>query len=339
MECDTEQPSSFDAMPRERISSQYISLLSPTGTSRGHFPKGLGKSMPNSHTHREDCDWMDDKHLPQMNNTMITREASLNNGYPVPSVDSSTLPSFTRGSPSSLPFASSNDCLPRLAMSNVSLEHDMGNFHSECLPVEGRLADLSDNEEYCDNDGSDTDEGGIVILDESTEDEYEEAIRESSGNSHRARPHMQSPSLNTNCITKTSMEARVGITLASMYENDSIILEAAARVNATVSAANPSFANESLDFEQLLREADDRSYTRIEDGDEDEGQAAEINERDTQNVSGQYFWRRKPCSASSGERLEPRQQPRGLENLTSQSHTPVCATRIRHDKYVVEISM
>lgn len=356
MECDdTEQPSSCGvAQTRELKPSQHISL-SPTGKSRGHVPNWLGKSMPNipiegvvlgvhhvttavsyhegdidshRHTNRDDCDWMDDNYFPQMNNTMITHEASRNNCYRVPSVDLSTLHT------SSLPLASSDDCLPCLSMSNVSLEHDMGKFH-ECVPVEGRLADLSDNEEYCDNDGSDTDEGGIVILDESTEDEYEEAVRESSGNSHRARPHMQSPSLNTSCITKTSMEARMGITQASMYENDSIVLEAAARVNATFSAANPSFANESLDFEQLLREADDHSYTRMED----EGQAVEINVRDTQNVSGMYFWRRKPCSASSGGRPEPRQQPRGLANLTSQSHTPVCATRIRHDKYVVEISI
>ncbi|KAL3768139.1 hypothetical protein ACHAW5_001280 [Stephanodiscus triporus] len=279
------------------------------------------------HTHRED--W----HNLQRNNS----EASLDNDNRVPSVNSAFL---TRDNiPSSLPIVSSYGCLPHLAMSNVSLEHDMGNCHSECVPVEGRLADLSDNEDYCANVGCDADEGGIVILDESTEDEYEEAIRESSGNYHRPWPRMQSPSPNTMCATKTFIETRMGISQASMYENDSIVLEAIARVNALCSAATPSCGNESLDFEQLLREADDHNYTRLEDDIGDEGQAVEVNKSDIKTVSGQYFWQRKPFLASSNERSEPLQQSRVLETLTSQSHTPVRATRIRHDKYVVEISM
>ena len=358
MECDTGQSSSSGAVPRERSSSQHISP-SPTSMSRGHVPTGLGKSMPNiptedvvlgnhpdkaalsynegdmdkhrhRHTHREDWNNL------QRNNS----EASLDNDNRVPSVDSSMLPFLTRDNiPSSLPFVSSDDCLPHLAMSNVSLEHDMGNCHSECVPVEGRLADLSDNEDYYADDGCDADEGGIVILDESTEDEYEEAMRESSGNYHRTLHHVHSPSPNTICATKTFMETRMGITQASMYENDSIVLEAIARVNAHCSAATPSFVNESLDFEQLLREADDCSYTRMDDEIGDEGQAVEVNRSDLQNVSGQYFWRRKPYSASSNRRPEPHQQSLVLATLPSQSHTPVRATRIRHDKYVVEISM
>jgi hypothetical protein len=191
-------------------------------------------------------------------------------------------------------------------MSNVSLEHDMGNCDSECVSVDGRLADLSDNDEYLD-DNSDADEGGIVILDESTEEEYDEAMQESSWESHRAKPRVQFPSPNS---TNTLKEARMGITQASMYENDPIVLEAAARVNATCSAAHSSFANQSREFEQLLREADDRSYTQLED-----------DFRDHVEIS------------------EPRQQSQVLATLASQSHMPVRATRIRHDKFLVEISI
>jgi hypothetical protein len=328
----TEQASSSGAMQRERISQSL------TDESRGHVHiwEGLGISMPNiptedeirgvhpatgnssyrdadfqrhRSTHREDCDdCMDEMILPPINNIMSrTNESSLDNDHRVPSVDSFAPTYPNRDTiPSSPPLALSDIFLPHLAMSNVSLEHDMGNCDSECVTVEGRLADLSDNDE-CLDDNSDADEGGIVILDESTEEEYEEAMRESSWESQRASPRVQFPSPNT---SENLREARMGIPQASIYENDPIVLEAAARVNETSSAAHSSFDNQSIDFEQLLREADDRSVTQLEDDYRDEGEIS-----------------------------EPRQQSQLPATLASQSHVPVRATRIRHDKYLVEISM
>jgi hypothetical protein len=290
-------------------------------------------------THREDCDSMDGTNHPQINNIIDRSESSIDNDNRVPPADSNALPFPIRdGIPSSAPFASSDTYLPRLAMSNVSLEHDMGDCHSECLVVEGRLADFSDNDEYID-DSSDTDEGGIVILDESTEEEYEEAMRESSRESQHTRPRVHLPSPDTSCTSNTFKKARMGITQASMYENDPIVLQAAARVNAIFSNAHPSFANESVDLEQLLREADDRSYIQMNDNYRDEGHAEEFNRSDSHNVSKQHFWQRMPCSASINEISEPRRQYQNLATLASQSHTPVRATRIRHDKYLVEVSM
>lgn len=221
------------------------------------------------------------------------------------------------------------DCLPHLAMSNVSIfdqQQDMtnSNCNSECVPVNGRLVDLSDNE--CDEDcigdivSDDTaeEEGGIVILDESTEDEFEEAMRESLG------------------------IIRLDITQASMYANDPIIREAAARVNATrlLAAPLPTLENEYIDFEQLLREADpnNRQDAHVIN---DPSIEEEYNRRKQSSTKDfPYFWRRKFTSSSpSNERLESRLHSsfRATTNYASQSQPPVRATRIRHDKYVVKI--
>lgn len=236
---------------------------------------------------------------------------------------------------------SSDDCLPHLAMSNVSIleqQHDMttSNCNSECVPVNGRLVDLSDNE--CDEDyigdivSDDTaeeeeEEGGIVILGESTEDEFEEAMRESSGSS-RLLPH----SYNMNFI-----KTRLDITQASMYANDPIVQEAAARVNATRLLADPAptLGNEYIDFEQLLREADPNNRQDAHVNDDVEISIDEINTRKQSSTNNDfpYFWRRKSTLTSSNERLETRLQS------TSRSQPPVRATRIRHDKYVVKINI
>lgn len=243
---------------------------------------------------------------------------------------------------------SSDDCLPHLAMSNVSIleQHDMtnSNCNSECVPVNGKLVDLSDNEsdeEYIGdivNDDTAEEEGGIVILDESTEDEYEESMRESSGSSsHRitARSHDVLPhSSNVNFMT-----TRLDITQASMYANDPIVLEAAARVNATrlLAAPLPTSENEYIDFEQLLREADPNNRQDAHANDDEGGSIEEEFNRRKQSSTNDfpYFWRRKSTLTSSNERLESRLQ----STFRTSSQPPVRATRIRHDKYVVKLNL
>ena len=256
---------------------------------------------------------------------------------------------------------SSDDCLPHLAMSNVSIleqqqqQQDMtnSNCNSECVPVNGRLVDLSDNdcdEEYIgdivsdDAEEEEEEEGGIVILGESTEDEFEEAMRESSGSSSH-RSSTRSPvfphSSNVNFMT-----TRLDITQASMYANDPIVLEAAARVNATRLLASPlipTLENEYIDFEQLLREADpnNRQDAHVVN---DVVEGISIDEMNTRNQSSTndfpYFWRRKSNLTSSNERLESRLQSTFRATTTNNaSHLPVRATRIRHDKYVATINI
>jgi hypothetical protein len=255
---------------------------------------------------------------------------------------------------------SSDDCLPHLAMSNVSIsleqqQQDMtnSNCNSECVPVNGRLVDLSDNEcdeEYIgdiisDDAAEEEEEGGIVILGESTEDEFEEAMRESSGSSsHRscARSPVLPHSSNMNFIT-----TRLDITQASMFVNDPIVLEAAERVNATQLLASPlipTLENEYIDFEQLLREADpnNRQDAHVVNDDDDEGLS--IDEMNTRNQSSTndffYFWRRKSNLTSSNEqRIESRLQSTFRATTNNASQLPVRATRIRHDKYVVTINI
>jgi len=70
--------------------------------------------------------------------------------------------------------------------STLHEEHYESITNSPCVPVEGKLVDLSDNESYTNHDADaandDDEEGGIVILDESTEEEYEELICTTSEN-------------------------------------------------------------------------------------------------------------------------------------------------------------
>ena len=129
------------------------------------------------------------------------------------------------------------------------------------------------------------------------------------------------------------MKTRLDFTQASMYANDPIVLEAADRVNATRFAAPPTLENEYIDFEQLLREADpNREDAHVDEGG---GLIEEINRLKQSSNDFPYFWRRKSTSASSNERLEPRLQ----STFLATTNVPQSQTIIRHDKYVVKISI
>eukprot|EP00571_Detonula_confervacea_P011438 CAMPEP_0172304062 /NCGR_PEP_ID=MMETSP1058-20130122/5519_1 /TAXON_ID=83371 /ORGANISM="Detonula confervacea, Strain CCMP 353" /LENGTH=658 /DNA_ID=CAMNT_0013015135 /DNA_START=44 /DNA_END=2020 /DNA_ORIENTATION=+ len=330
--------------------------MHPTAVS---YHEGDIAKHGHNHNH-EDCDWMNEKHLQRSNVISKTSDDSLNRDIHAPSL---------------LPFATPDDSPPLLETSNVSMmEHDTGNHsslyalnidrnrdppscgersiggsisvsssehilhgqsitNSKCVPVEGRLIDLSDHDTYSKHDDSDADEGGIVILDESTEEEFEESIRESLKNDDRHHL-LQNSSQIIASSTTTCIETQSEITQASMYENNSIVLAAAARVN-----ANPiplAEGNESLGFEQLLQEADDHygDSDRIEEEKEDSKSG---NRTDSLNVSGRNFWRRNPFSSFNTSRANP-MQPRALATRPS-PRTSVRATRIRHDKYIVEIDI
>ena len=51
-------------------------------------------------------------------------------------------------------------------------------LNSKCVPVGGRLGDLTDNDNCSENDKDNSDEGGIIILDEATEEEYAESMHD-----------------------------------------------------------------------------------------------------------------------------------------------------------------
>lgn len=184
--------------------------------------------------------------------------------------------------------------------------HSISN--SNCVPVEGRLVDLADNEYYSADDGSENG-GGIEILAESTEDEYDEP-------SQSPQPQLDN-------------RTNLGIETLSMYENDSIVVAAAARVNENFVA--PANGHESIDFEQLFHVADDRNPSdAVHD---DDGAISDTNNHGVdsdQDIAGQSFWRRRnPFSLTSATKADPRQS----------QQTPARARSTHHDKYVVEIDI
>ena len=112
--------------------------------------------------------------------------------------------------------------------------------NSNCVPVEGRLADLEDNDAYSEHDDKEDEEAGIVILDESTEEEYEELLR-GSLDSH-----------NAGCqISSLSEVVQNEITHTSMYRNDPIVQAAAARMKFN---PLPDDRNASLDRLPICRQ-------------------------------------------------------------------------------------
>ncbi|KAL7538204.1 hypothetical protein ACHAXR_009077 [Thalassiosira sp. AJA248-18] len=214
------------------------------------------------------------------------------------------------------PFAEKGIVDAILVSSSTQMIHDERSIsNSDCVPVEGRLVDLVDNDTFSETDESNADESGIVILDESTEEEYEESLRESLEND--------------DAPNAKSAEYPIDIT----QTNDSIILAAAARVNANPGL--PDSGNASVDFERLLQEADDHSESDILPEIEEEDSKNE-NRIDAPDVPGQNFWERN-LFPSSNRRLEPT-QPRASATQPS-LHTPARATRIRHDKFVVEMDI
>mmetsp|Transcript_38358 Transcript_38358/g.92505 ORF Transcript_38358/g.92505 Transcript_38358/m.92505 type:complete len:470 (-) Transcript_38358:160-1569(-) len=200
--------------------------------------------------------------------------------------------------------------------------YEQSTMNSKSVPVEGRLADLSDNDSYSNGDDCDDNEGGIVILDESTEDEYEESMRESLENSPARRQTRSSSRIayNTRCVE----------TEASMYQNEPS--EIAATVRADANQVHTVGLYETLDFEQLLQEADDHS-----DSDRIDDQEEEDPIFDAPSVSRRHVWHRNHFSfrnkrARSTTRSRPSVAPLS-------SCTPVRATRICHDKFVVEMDI
>ena len=216
-------------------------------------------------------------------------------------------------------------------------DDDDSRFHSisnsNCVPVEGKLVDLPDNEYYSADDGN-YDEGGIEILAESTEDEYEESIiRDESTNEH---PNRLSRGEQTTTQMDGARTSNLVIETLSMYENDSIVIAAAARVNENFVAT--IHGHDSLDFEQLLHEAGDRSISDAVNND-DIGANLDTNIRDTdQFIVEQSFWRRRnPFSLSSATKSNSRQLRGSMSRAVQQP--PVRARSTQHDKYVVEIDI
>eukprot|EP00580_Thalassiosira_gravida_P015043 CAMPEP_0201666986 /NCGR_PEP_ID=MMETSP0494-20130426/10665_1 /ASSEMBLY_ACC=CAM_ASM_000839 /TAXON_ID=420259 /ORGANISM="Thalassiosira gravida, Strain GMp14c1" /LENGTH=712 /DNA_ID=CAMNT_0048146571 /DNA_START=435 /DNA_END=2573 /DNA_ORIENTATION=- len=228
-------------------------------------------------------------------------------------------------------------------------EHSITN--TNCVPVMGRIADLTDIDSHSENDANDDDvndddnddeEGGIVILDEATEEEYTESMREFSKDNEAKKRQLLEPSqFASNSTTarcnkeeECPMESIVKMP-SMMYEADSVGYTSAVRIN----NANPTTLDNgsaSLDFEQLLQEADDQSVAEHDafPGIGEEAEEANTGEGadDTRKGSGLHFWRSRNPFASLSKQTEtsrPRPPPR----------TSVRATRIRHDKYVVEIDV
>ena len=175
--------------------------------------------------------------------------------------------------------------------------------NSNCVPVEGRLFDLSDHDSFSgdSNDDHEEEEGGIVILDESTEEEYEESIQQHGRN--------QQQQTIENCQ-------------ASMGQYDTILLDAQSRIKANPIHTHIMSNNDEHDevgFAQLLAEAGDDHFTLLEtkedDDEEDDGDATR-------------FW---PFSTKS--RTKTTKSPSQGPTL----HTSVRSTTIQHDKFVVEV--
>ncbi|KAL7548012.1 hypothetical protein ACHAWF_011294 [Thalassiosira exigua] len=264
----------------------------------------------------------------------------------------------TERAQSAPPFATPYDCMPSLEASNVSTDYDFASsparsidrnrglvsfeqnragcsisiassghdmhmhMHEEsltnspCEPVLGKLADLADARFHSsENDEADDDEGGIVIIESDEECDGSDDVYRDCSVGILFHPAERSAGCTDHEIPQ-----------ASMYENDPIVKEAVARV--TADPILPSNGNSPLDdFEQLLREADDRTIP--------EDSLPEIEEKDAADAAkgtGRRFWPINPFSYSqrSPETSQYRQQS---------PHTPVRATRIRHDKYVVEIDI
>lgn len=210
-------------------------------------------------------------------------------------------------------------------------EHSITN--SNCVHVGGTLAELTDNDNYSENEEDDNDEGGIVILDEATEDDYAESMRVR----RQLLSENSSPFASTS--TRCTESQKDDIVQASMYETDSIVFAAAARVD-----ANPTpdaNGNASLEFEQLLQEADDQ-YSESDaspGGTEEEGSENDDTRIDAPKDAGHYLWRRNPFASSNRRSVGTTQSRARATTPPVSLRTPVRATRIRHDKYVVEIDI
>lgn len=313
---------------------QRTSMISST-TSNVSLPKGdlCPSLLPDDASQRPLYSTIDDERPPLLEASNISVEHDYGNSSSVcaPNIDQSKSP-LSHGDRSIVSEGSIS------VSSSEQITHI-----SECVPVQGRLIDLLDHAQSYLDDDDDTnagdDEGGIVILDESTEKEFEESMRRSLENDNR-RLQLNSPQQivapSSTAVSSCTDKQSETTTQASTYENDSILLAAAARVNAS-SVPLVDNGHESLGFEQLLQEADNHIEasdirTEVEQDDTSEN-VKELNN------SEHRFWRRNPFS-SSDTRAKPVQKPQASTVAPPLlRHTPVRATRISHDKYVVEIDI
>jgi len=272
-----------------------------------------------------------------------------------------------------------DDCIPQLEESNVSIEHDLATYesnvagnkisvnycsqggesatesscsssshtmddehsitNSNCVPVVGKLVDLTDNnysENVNGNDNEDSNQGGIVILDEATEEEYDESLREFSKDNDARRQLLNGkPPQTASDTSRTEGSQKHAIVQAPIYETDSVVFAASVNANANLKPAVEVNAS-LLDFEQLLREADDHSESDISPRSAEEEESNMDNRLDASKDAVNSLWRLNPF-ASSNERPESVRSP----DAASQSlqRAPARATRISHDKYVVEIDI
>jgi len=200
--------------------------------------------------------------------------------------------------------------------------------NSKCIPVEGKLADLSDNESPYSRDEDDEEEGGIVILDESKEED-DESIHTSIENGNQ-------------CILESQVH---NSQTSSMWEHDTILLDETSRMNTNLLSLdannNSNNRNESLtDFEQLLNQAGDNAHqVLLQEIEEDVDDEQSENDRDESSTaaSGMQFWQLNPFSSSNRNKKEDIINT--ATTPSSRHNTPIRSTRIRHDKFVIEVDI
>ena len=264
-------------------------------------------------------------------------------------------------SPSQLPFALPDDSLPLLARSNVSsVDHGLSQsslspiarkhisfvdsgicasrsvassysshiMHNDArsIPVLERLA------AYAESEGNSEDEGdGICILEEATASPIEE---DEESHSYDFQQQMQSSS-NTKCTN-----TQIDLAQTSMY--NTIPLDDRAQTSMYNTIPLDDRTSSLHDFEQLLQEADDHdeSDSILPQIEGEEGINGEDRIDASIDDSGQNFFLQNLfpfISFASNKRSKPTKSRAPV--IPSSLHTPVRATRIRHDKFVVEMDI
>ncbi|KAL9180701.1 hypothetical protein ACHAXT_011154 [Thalassiosira profunda] len=211
---------------------------------------------------------------------------------------------------------------PILEKSIVSVDHDLrepyinASRYAEAAASSRQTISASSAPENVAEKGEYNKEGGLVILDESP--------------ASRVSPADES----------ISFEADIGH--ASMYDQDSIVLAAAARVNANLLLPKDEGEASLVDFEQLLREAGDRgNSSRMSTGEcfdvaEGESEDDESMAAATPSEESSWWYLRNPLGAFSRKKSPDRNRAPPSQHFL---HTPVRATRISDDTFVVEIEI
>ena len=290
------------------------------------------------HRNRYDNDgwigWLDGRDLQRGSTTIMSnydcKKVSNNSGQSIDDDaskenESSQSKSFQRTNRSQQDSDLLIQKLMHASLSATSLHGEEESIvNSNCVPVEGRLTDLEDHGSFSETDEestADDEEGGIVILGESTEEEFDSSTRQS---------------LEGNEGAKNKQPLAEAFNQASMYKNDPIVFAAAARVNANPHPVN-NVGSESLGFEQLLHEADDHSEASEEESKSEE--KIEHASNDENDVPGPIFWG-KNLFPPHTRRPEPITAHPQASSMQRYLHTPATtATRIGHDKFVVKMEI